>query len=55
MAYHVLKYTNLHYLQRKNELLVSIIRDNWDYIDSQLTKSFNGIKTEVKEVKLKSR
>ena len=39
--------------QKENELLVGIINDNWDYINIQLTKSFNGEKTIVKEIKLK--
>lgn len=38
---------------KENELLVQIIRENWEYIDQQLTKSFEGIKTEVKEITLK--
>lgn len=38
---------------KENELLVQIIRENWEYIDQQLTKSFKGIKTEVKEITLK--
>lgn len=38
---------------KENELLVQIIRENWKYIDQQLTKSFEGIKTEVKEITLK--
>lgn len=38
---------------KENELLIKIINDNWDYIDSQLTKSFNGEKTVVKEIKIK--
>lgn len=40
---------------KENELLVNIIKDNWEYIDNQLTKSFDGIKTEVKEIKLKNK
>ena len=39
--------------QKENELLVRIINDNWDYINDQLTKSFNGEKTVVKEIRLK--
>ena len=39
---------------KENELLVQIIRENWEYIDHQLTKSFEGLKTEVKEIKLKN-
>lgn len=38
---------------KENELLVQIIRENWEYIDQQLTKSFEGLKTEVKEITLK--
>ena len=38
---------------KENELLVQIIRENWEYIDQQLTKSFEGIKTEEKEINLK--
>lgn len=38
---------------KENEQLVRIIRENWDYIDQQLTKSFEGIKTEVKEITIK--
>jgi len=38
---------------KENELLVKIINDNWEYIDAQLTKSFNGEKTIVKEIKIK--
>lgn len=38
---------------KENELLVQIIRENWAYIDQQLTKSYEGIKTEVKEITLK--
>ena len=40
-------------LPKENELLIQIIRENWEYIDQQLTKSFEGIKTEVKEINLK--
>lgn len=36
---------------KENELLVQIIRENWEYIDQKLTKSFEGLKTEVKEIK----
>ena len=38
---------------RENELLVKIIDDNWEYINEQITKSFNGEKTHPKEIKLK--
>ncbi len=38
---------------KENELLVQIIRENWEYIDQQLTKSFEGVKTEVKEITVK--
>ena len=38
---------------KENDLLVQIIRENWEYIDQQLTKSFEGIKTTVKEITLK--
>ena len=38
---------------KENELLIQIIRENWEYIDQQLTKSFEGKKTEVKEITLK--
>lgn len=38
---------------KENKLLVQIIQDNWEYVDSQLSKSFEGIKTEVKEIKIK--
>ena len=38
---------------RENETLVNIIRDNWDYVNRQLTRSFEGKKTEVKEIRLK--
>ena len=39
--------------QKENELLIKIIDDNWDYIDKQLTKSFNGEKTQPKEIKIR--
>lgn len=38
---------------KENELLVKIIDDNWDYINEQMTKSFEGKKTQPKEIKLK--
>lgn len=38
---------------RENDLLVKIINDNWEYIDAQLTKSFDGEKTTPKEITLK--
>lgn len=41
--------------KKENDLLAQIINDNWTYIDSQLTKSFEGIKTEVKEITLKNK
>lgn len=34
-------------------LLVKIIDDNWDYINEQMTKSFDGKKTQPKEIKVK--
>lgn len=30
-----------------------IIEDNWEYVNTQLTKSFNGEKTQPKEIKIK--
>lgn len=38
---------------KENELLLKIIDDNWDYINDQLTKSFDGKKTQPKEIKIK--
>lgn len=39
---------------KENELLVRIIEQNWEFIDEQLTKSFEGIKTKVTEITLKN-
>ena len=38
---------------KENDLLVKIIDDNWDYINEQMTKSFDGKKTQPKEIKVK--
>ena len=38
---------------KENDLLLMIIDDNWEYINEQMTKSFNGEKTHPKEIKLK--
>lgn len=38
---------------KENELLVKIIDDNWEYINEQMTKSFDGKKTQPKEIKIK--
>ena len=38
---------------KENELLVKIIDDNWEYINEQITKSFEGKKTQPKEIKIK--
>ena len=38
---------------KENDLLLRIINANWEYINKQLTKSFNGEKTYPKEIKLK--
>ena len=38
---------------RENALLVRIIEDNWDYINDQMTKSFDGKKTQPKEITIK--
>ena len=38
---------------KENDLLLRIIDDNWEYINEQMTKSFNGEKTHPKEIKLK--
>lgn len=32
-------------------MLVGAIERNWDYINAQITKAFNGEKTRVKEIK----
>lgn len=40
---------------KENELLVRIIEDNWEYVNTQLTKSFNGEKTQPKEIKIKQK
>lgn len=37
---------------KENELLIKIIDDNWDYINQQITKSFDGEKTQPKEIGL---
>lgn len=37
--------------ERENEMLVGAIERNWDYINAQITKAFNGEKTRVKEIK----
>ena len=38
---------------KENDLLLRIINANREYINKQLTKSFNGEKTYPKEIKLK--
>ena len=38
---------------KENDLLMRIIDDNWEYINEQMKKSFNGEKTHPKEIKLK--
>jgi len=38
---------------KENELLVKIINDNWDYINEQMNKSFDGKKTHPKEITIK--
>ncbi len=38
---------------KENALLVRIIEDNWDYINDQMTKSFDGKKTQPKEITIK--
>ena len=36
---------------KENALLVQVISDNWDFINEQITKSFNGQKTIIKKLK----
>lgn len=36
---------------RENDMLVDAINRNWEYINLQITKAFNGEKTKVKEIK----
>ena len=38
---------------KENELLVKIINDNWNFINDQLIKSFEGKKTSAVEINLK--
>ncbi len=40
---------------KENELLVKIIEDNWDYINAQITKSFDGEKTTPKEISINNK
>lgn len=35
---------------KENELLVKSIEDNWEFLNNQITKSFNGEKTIVKNL-----
>ena len=37
--------------QKENEILVHEINGNWDFINEQISKSFNGQKTIVKKLK----
>lgn len=38
---------------KENDLLVKIIEDNWEYINTQIDKSFDGKKTQPKEITIK--
>ena len=35
---------------KENAILVKAIEDNWDFLNEQITKSFNGEKTVVKNL-----
>lgn len=35
---------------KENAMLVKAIEDNWDFLNEQITKSFNGEKTVVKNL-----
>ena len=35
---------------KDNDLLISAIDRNWDYLNDQISKSFNGEKTVVKNI-----
>ena len=39
---------------RENALLIKIIDDNYEFINAQITKSFNGEKTQPKEITIKN-
>lgn len=41
---------NLTLSPKENELLVKAIEDNWEFLNNQITKSFNGEKTIVKDL-----
>lgn len=36
---------------KENDMLVAAITRHWEYINSQITKAFNGEKTRIKELK----
>ena len=38
---------------KENQLLLDAINQNWDFINEQITKTFNGEKTTIKELKIK--
>ncbi len=39
--------------EKENNLLINAIDNNWDFINEQITKTFNGEKTIIKELKTK--
>ena len=41
-------YSNLS--AKDNTMLIKAIEDNWDFLNEQITKSFNGEKTIVKDL-----